>query len=380
MLPFLDRLVGDPEPAVVAEAVHFLARICSDGLLRKRHILLVAARLCSRLVLGPAAPTPVRAAAVAFLAAAASQLSAADIQTQLVPLALPHLAAEPLSFTVRRDEGLTNLLPACCLLNGLPSLVVALSLGQPAQQGGIPAARSQACRTLEVQDMAQISQALKADSPGTISGGDGTRVQRHRRPPVVPMRPGYPPPPMPPLPPQPQQRFTSESAGRRSLDSLAAPAPASRPGVGTGSSSVMMSGAAPAGTAGGPASRSVLLPPPTASTYSVQVDPRFLHHGSSYLSAALEQSMMAAAGVSGHLVSSGGSTAAQQAQRGGGARLHTSAHWGPADSGMQLVARARRSLPQAPGLTRMPAPLMQQQWAEPGTRTRAAAAAALWSI
>lgn len=314
VLPFLDRLVGDPEPAVVAEAVQFLARICSDGLLRKRHILLVAARLCSRPVLGPAAPTPVRAAAVAFLAAAASQLSAADIQAQLVPLALPHLEAEPLSFT----------------------------------------------------DMAQISQAFKADSPETISGGDGTRVQRHRRPPVVPMRPGYPPPPMPPLPPQPQQRFTSESAGRRSLDSLAAPAPVSRPGVGTGSSSVVMSGAAPAGTAGGPASRSILLPPPTASTYSLQVDPRFLHHGSSYLSAALEQSMMAAAGVSGHLVSSGGSTAAQQAQRGGGARLHTSAHWGPADSGMQLVARARRSLPQAPGLTRMPAPLMQQQWGEPG--------------
>ena len=101
VLPFLDRLVGDPEPAVVAEAVQFLARICSDGLLRKRHILLVAARLCSRHMLGPAAPTPVRAAAVAFLAAAAGQLSAADIQAQLLPLVLPHLAAEPLSFSVR---------------------------------------------------------------------------------------------------------------------------------------------------------------------------------------------------------------------------------------------------------------------------------------
>lgn len=104
VLPFLDRLVGDPEPAVVAEAIQYLARICSDGLLRKRHILLVAARLCIRPVLGPAAPTPVRAAAVAFLAAAAGQLSAADIQAQLLPLALPHLAAEPLSFAVRQGH------------------------------------------------------------------------------------------------------------------------------------------------------------------------------------------------------------------------------------------------------------------------------------
>lgn len=219
-----------------------------------------------------------------------------------------------------------------------------------------------------MQDPAQLSQALKADSPGTSSGGDGTRVQRPRRPPVVPMRPGYPTPPMPPLPSQPQQRFSSESSGRRSLDSLAAPPPASRPAaVGGGSSSVMVTGAgAAAAAAAGPGSRSMLLPPPTASTYSLQVDPRFLHHGSSYLSAALEQSMMAQAGVSGHLVGSGGSTATQQAQRGAGGRLHASAHWGAADSGMQLVARARRSLPQAPGLPRMPAPLMAQQWGEPG--------------
>lgn len=224
------------------------------------------------------------------------------------------------------------------------------------------------CSVLHLQDPNQISRALRSDSPGTSSGGDGTRVQRARRPPVVRMRPGYPPAPMPPLPPPPQQRFVSgsDSGGRRSLDSLAAPPPASRPGVGGGSSSVMVPGAGAAAAAGGAGSRSMLLPPPTASTYSLAVDPRFLHHGSSYLSAALEQSMMAQAGATGHLVSSGGSSAAQQAPRGAGARLHASAHWGPADSGMQLVARARRSLPQAPGLTRMPAPLMQQQWGEPG--------------
>jgi hypothetical protein len=104
VLPFLDRLVGDPDAAVVAEAVRFLARICAAGLLRKRHALLVAARLCSRQMLGPAAPTPVRAAAVEFLAAAAGQLSVADVQALLLPLVLPHLAAEPLSFKVRRQQ------------------------------------------------------------------------------------------------------------------------------------------------------------------------------------------------------------------------------------------------------------------------------------
>lgn len=53
----------------------------------------------------------------------------------------------------------------------------------------------------------------------------------------------------------------------------------------------------------------VLLPPLNASTYSLQVDPRFLHHGSSYLSAALEQLMTAQAGAGGHLVASTGSAA-----------------------------------------------------------------------
>ena len=53
-------------------------------------------------------------------------------------------------------------------------------------------------------------------------------------------------------------------------------------------------------------SRSMLLPPPNASTYSLQVDPRFLHHGGSYLSAALEQSMVLAqpGGAGGHLTAS----------------------------------------------------------------------------
>jgi hypothetical protein len=111
-------------------------------------------------------------------------------------------------------------------------------------------------------------------------------------------------------------------------------------------------------------SRSMLLPPPNASTYSLQVDPRFLHHGGSYLSAALEQSMVLAqpGGAAGHLAAS----ATSASQRGGtssgmgagAGRLNLFAQWNPADSGMQLVARARRSLPQ-------PASIAQQMRMQP---------------
>ena len=105
VLPFLDRLVGDPEPAVAAEAAAFLAAAARGGLLRKRHLLAAAARVCARGMLAPAAPTPVRAAAVEFLAAAAGQLSVADVHAQLLPLVLPHLAAEPLSIQVGGGRG-----------------------------------------------------------------------------------------------------------------------------------------------------------------------------------------------------------------------------------------------------------------------------------
>ena len=174
--------------------------------------------------------------------------------------------------------------------------------------------------------------------------------------PALPARPAYPAvSPLPPLPQQ-QQRFGSASAadagsaaGRRSLDSLSTPG--SRPAAATG-------GGMEAG------SRSMLLPPPNASTYSLQVDPRFLHHGGSYLSAALEQSMVLAqpGGAGGHLTASatsasqrGGSSSGMGA---GGGRLNLSAQWNPADSGMQLVARARRSLPQ-------PASIAQQMRMQP---------------
>lgn len=102
VLPFLERLVGDPEPAVAAQAAAFLAATVRGGLLRKRHLLAAVGRVCGRGMLAPAAPTPVRAAAVEFVAAAAGQLSAADVHAQLLPLVLPHLSAEPLSLKVGR--------------------------------------------------------------------------------------------------------------------------------------------------------------------------------------------------------------------------------------------------------------------------------------
>ncbi|KAL4452504.1 hypothetical protein ABPG75_008166 [Micractinium tetrahymenae] len=330
VLPFLDRLVGDPNPAVVAEAVAFLAAVCSAGLLRKRHVLQVAGRLCCRQVLGAAGPTPVRAAAVDFLAAAGRQLSAADVQALLLPLALPHLAAEPLSF----------------------------------------------------EDPDQIARALKDDSASAPSGGDGSRVPRRRG--VQPMRPGYPPVP-PAVPPLPQRSSSAAegaaaAGGRLSLDLTVPPGGPRGP---AGSASMLLGGAAggspAAAAAAAQGSRSVLLPPPNASTYSLQVDPRFLHHGSSYLSAALEQSMMAQAGAGGHLVASTGSAGPPGRRgRGCGGRLHMSAHWGPADSGMQLVARARRTLPQPASIAhqmRMQ-PAVAQRGAEPSSAAPGGAPAA----
>ncbi len=100
-MPFLERLIGDPEPAVAAEALSFLASVTRRGLLRKRHLLLVATRVCSRPILEPGAATPLRAAAIDFLAASAAYLSDVDVYAQLMPLVVPHLAAEPLDLKVR---------------------------------------------------------------------------------------------------------------------------------------------------------------------------------------------------------------------------------------------------------------------------------------
>lgn len=225
------------------------------------------------------------------------------------------------------------------------------------------------------QDPDQIARALKADdSAGAPGSGEGSRVPRRHRG-VQPMRPGYPPVP-PPLPPLPQ-RFGSSlaaeaapaSGGRLSLDSLA---PAGGGGLPGGTSSVLVGGggaAAAAAVAAG--SRSVLLPPPNASTYSLQVDPRFLRHGSSYLSAALEQSLMAQAGAGGHLVASTGSAAQPGQRSGGGSGLHLSALRGPADSSMQLVARARRTLPQPAGIAHQmrAQTAVAQRGREPGERS-----------
>ncbi|KAI3438322.1 hypothetical protein D9Q98_000756 [Chlorella vulgaris] len=314
LLPFLDRLLGDPQPAVAAEALCLLAALADRGLLRKRHLLALAARLCSRQMLGPGVPPPLRAAAVQCLAATARQLPPADVYAQLLPLVLPHLSCEP----------------------------------------------------LDMGDPQQLALVLRTDSQGGSDGGS-QRAAWAGRPPTMPPRPGLPP----------RQGGGAGEGGaagnvRRSLDSLAAPG-GGRVATGGGAgaaataagmtSSIMAGGG---GGGGGAGSRSMLLPPPSASTYSLRVAPRFLLHSSSYLSAALEQSVMAGAAAGGHLVASSGGSGS-----GGGntpGRLSLSAQWGPADSGQQLVARARRSLPQPAGMVqqlRVP-PLAAPPRAPPG--------------
>lgn len=225
---------------------------------------------------------------------------------------------------------------------------------------------------LLLQHPQEIAQALRAEGQATeASQNSSQRALRRRRPPVLPMRPGYPP--VPPIPRYgPVSGSVGDSNGRHSLDSLAAPGAGSRLAAGSSSSSVMFCDGASGPAATGLGSRSMLLPPPTASTYSLLVDPRYLLHASSYLSAALEQSMVAQAGAGGHLIASTSSAGHQRTSGSGSSahtRLDTSAHLGPADSGQQLVARARRSLPQSASIAhnmRMPAGLPVQQQKEPG--------------
>lgn len=104
VLPFLDRMLGDTDPAAASEAVLFLSRLLTRGLLLKRHTLGVARKLCARgLLQSPS--TAVRAAAVQYLATAAAQLSAADTYALLLPLLVPHILADPLDPKVGRVAG-----------------------------------------------------------------------------------------------------------------------------------------------------------------------------------------------------------------------------------------------------------------------------------
>lgn len=84
----------DSETAVVADAVRCLAAVC--GHLRHRS-LLAAARKVAPLLRHPSAA--VRHSAVAFTAAAARALPAADVFTQLASIVSGHLQMQPLLLT-----------------------------------------------------------------------------------------------------------------------------------------------------------------------------------------------------------------------------------------------------------------------------------------
>jgi phosphoinositide-3-kinase regulatory subunit 4 len=99
LLPFLERMLGDPDPAAAAQAADLLAALCARGLLRQRHALAAARRLCDSRLLRSGC-TVVRAAAVRFVAAAAAQLGPAAARALLLPLVQPQLEHEPLTLEV----------------------------------------------------------------------------------------------------------------------------------------------------------------------------------------------------------------------------------------------------------------------------------------
>lgn len=98
VMPFLDRMLGDTEPAVAAEAVGFLEKICRLGLLERRSIIKVTGTVCNRGLLKSSSSSALRAAAIAFIAAAGVKLPPADIYAHLLPALQPYLDTEPLRF------------------------------------------------------------------------------------------------------------------------------------------------------------------------------------------------------------------------------------------------------------------------------------------
>ena len=113
-----------------------------------------------------------------------------------------------------------------------------------------------------------------------------------------------------------------------------------------------------------PGSHSLVIPPPAAAaSYSIALDSRFLAPGASFLSAALEQSLVGSQAHGGHLIASAsaaaGTAAGGGAGRGGAGRLAYSGHMTAAERGAHLVARAKRSVPHPAGLA--DAPLLQRQ-------------------
>ncbi|GAB4818761.1 hypothetical protein N2152v2_005807 [Parachlorella kessleri] len=311
VLPFLDRMMIGPEDAVAAEAVSFLGRVCGAGLLRKRFLLMVAAKLHHfRLLQSPS--TAVRSAAVQFVVAAAGQLSPAEVFAQLLPLVRPQLTQEPLSLEA----------PAL-LVRALATSTTPLWQPSPHKEG----------QPLPQQQQQAPSPSSSAASAAAVS----------RRPTIDPAT-------------------TGSHAGvlRQSIDSALHPRPYTHQGspspsrlhssTGGGAVAGLSLHAMPAV----PGANSMIIPAPaSAASYSISLDSRFLHPGSSFLSAALEQSILGSAGAhGGHLIASASAAAAAGApgaSRGQGSRLHYSAHMSAAERGMHLVARAKRSAPHPAG-------------------------------
>jgi hypothetical protein len=88
---FYSQALVDSETAVVCDAVRCLAATC--GHLRKRSLLAAAGKVAPLLRHHSAA---VRHSAVAFIAAAARALPAADVYTQLAVMVAPLLQQQPL--------------------------------------------------------------------------------------------------------------------------------------------------------------------------------------------------------------------------------------------------------------------------------------------
>ncbi|KAK9863176.1 hypothetical protein WJX84_011949 [Apatococcus fuscideae] len=97
LLPCLEQALADPEEAVIGEALAFLASVTEKGLLQRRSIIAVAAKVAPHLLVN--ASPAIRFQAVSFLAAAAAAVSPADRFSLLLPLVKPAFKAEPLSLT-----------------------------------------------------------------------------------------------------------------------------------------------------------------------------------------------------------------------------------------------------------------------------------------
>ncbi len=95
LLPCLEQALADQEEIVVARALGFLTRVTEAGQLRKRALLLAAAKVFPALLLHVS--TGVREQAVLFAAAAARHLSPGEAHTHLLPLLAPALIEEPVS-------------------------------------------------------------------------------------------------------------------------------------------------------------------------------------------------------------------------------------------------------------------------------------------